>query len=166
MKKCSKCKTKKPTDQFYSYFRKGEVRLQARCKSCVNDYNRKWRSENKESIAEYNRKYKKSGVRNKWKEMLSNAKKRAKLKGLPFDLEFDDLQRPMKCPVFGTPIDYSNGPATDNTPSLDRIVPELGYVKGNVVIISNKANRMKNDATLRQCVLLGEWAKKILEDKE
>ncbi|WP_145960516.1 hypothetical protein [Novosphingobium meiothermophilum] len=35
-----------------------------------------------------------------------------------------------------------------NSPSLDRIEPELGYVPGNTIVISNRANRLKSDATI------------------
>ena len=35
----------------------------------------------------------------------------------------------------------------DNSPTLDRIVPELGYVPGNVAVISWKANRLKGNNT-------------------
>ena len=37
-----------------------------------------------------------------------------------------------------------------NSPSLDRIDPTKGYVKGNVMMMSALANRMKQDATLKQ----------------
>ena len=34
------------------------------------------------------------------------------------------------------------------------MIPELGYIKGNVWVISNKANRIKNNATLEELRLL------------
>lgn len=36
----------------------------------------------------------------------------------------------------------------DHTPTLDRIIPKLGYVPGNVIIVSARANRIRNDATV------------------
>lgn len=80
------------------------------------------------------------------------AKSRAKRLGVPFNLEESDIVFPEVCPALGIPIVLldSDEPRkrTDNTPSLDRLIPELGYVKGNVRVISWRANRLKNDATL------------------
>jgi hypothetical protein len=44
------------------------------------------------------------------------------------------------------------------SPSLDRIDPSRGYIPGNVQVISNRANLLKRDGTLREIVLLGRWA--------
>jgi len=86
------------------------------------------------------------------------AKKRARIAGLPFNLEDCDIVFPDLCPALGIPIylEHTDGPRrrTDNTPSLDRLVPDKGYVRGNVRIISWRANRLKNDATLEELKLL------------
>lgn len=71
----------------------------------------------------------------------------AKLKGLPFNLEASDLVVPEKCPVLGTPFLYGEGYRDDTGPSVDKIIPALGYVKGNVEVISLRANRLKHDLT-------------------
>jgi hypothetical protein len=92
---------------------------------------------------------------------VTSAKTRAKLKGLPFDVSFrEDLNLPDNCPVYDTPLDYSQlretkkkGPL-ENSPSLDRHVPSLGYVRGNVRVLSNKANRLKGDGTLEDHEIL------------
>lgn len=81
--------------------------------------------------------------------MLSQAKVRAKRKGLPFDITRDDLTVPARCPVLGIPLAVStDGNPSDGSPSLDRLIPEEGYIRGNVIIVSNKANRIKSDASL------------------
>lgn len=54
---------------------------------------------------------------------------------------------PEICPVLGIPIRYGSG-NMDHTPTLDRINPKLGYVPGNVIIVSMRANRIRNDATV------------------
>lgn len=81
-------------------------------------------------------------------DMWLNAKTRAKLSGLAFDLELEDLQVPVVCPVFGTNLVRGVGKRTEDSPSLDRIDNTKGYTKDNVWIISYKANEMKNRFSL------------------
>jgi hypothetical protein len=81
------------------------------------------------------------------------ARIRAKEKGLPFDLDDRKIFRPSHCPVFGVELDYSRGTkkrAQDNSPSLDRIVPELGYVLNNVRVICWRANHLRSNATVEE----------------
>lgn len=47
--------------------------------------------------------------------------------------------------------------ANDNSPNLDRIVNALGYVKGNVIVVSARANRLKSDSTLDELRKLIEF---------
>lgn len=82
--------------------------------------------------------------------MLARVKMRAKLKGLAFNLTIDDLHIPAKCPVLGIPLTIGKGSASDNSPELDRIDNRKGYVKGNVIVVSRRANRIKNDATVAE----------------
>ncbi len=81
------------------------------------------------------------------RQMVRTAKARATKAGVPFSLTPDDITIPSECPVFGIPIIVGASRASDNSPSLDRVVPRFGYVPGNVLVISNRANRIKNDAT-------------------
>jgi hypothetical protein len=81
------------------------------------------------------------------KGMVRAAKARASKAGVPFDLRPEDITIPAECPVLGIPIIVGADKASDNSPSLDRVVPRFGYVVGNVLVISNRANRIKNDAT-------------------
>lgn len=64
---------------------------------------------------------------------------------IPFDLERSDLKLPDTCPVYSVPfvLGDANHP---HVPSVDRIRPDLGYVKGNVKIISRRANLIKQDS--------------------
>ncbi len=79
-------------------------------------------------------------------------KQNCKTLKIPFELEFDDLVWPEFCPVLGLKIDYfgMEGGKQDNSPSFDKIVPELGYTPGNVFIISWRANRIKNNGTAEE----------------
>lgn len=76
----------------------------------------------------------------------SRLKVRAKKENLPFNLEKSDLVYPDRCPLLGISMSVGH-PNKSQCVSWDRIIPELGYVKGNVKAISYKANTMKNDAT-------------------
>lgn len=78
---------------------------------------------------------------------LANTKARAKRKGVPFDLSLEDLVIPECCPVLGMKLVKRLGHFADESPSIDRIVPSLGYTKGNVRIISYRANRIKCHAS-------------------
>jgi hypothetical protein len=75
-------------------------------------------------------------------------KKRAQKRGIPFEIEVSDIAIPKLCPILGIELSFGIGRVHDASPSLDRIVPEKGYVKGNCFIISSKANRMKQENTL------------------
>jgi len=111
---------------------------------------------------------KKSLVR--WKDratasMWFNMRARARRLGVPFDLPKEELKIPEVCPILGIPLIRSAGSGTnsDNSPSVDRIVPEKGYVVGNVHVISFRANRIKNDATLEELIKITEYFKAIHE---
>lgn len=97
------------------------------------------------------------------KSYMLAARKRARTLGVPFDLEECDIVFPEVCPILGIPItlDKTDGPRrrTDNTPSLDRRVPSKGYVKGNVCVISWRANRLKSDASLEELESLVNYLK-------
>ena len=82
--------------------------------------------------------------------MYANAKRRAKKNDLDFDLDVQDILIPEFCPILGIKIEKGDGWYTDNSPTLDRIIPELGYIKSNVWVISMRANRLKQDATLEE----------------
>lgn len=86
--------------------------------------------------------------------MLRHAKKRAEENGVPFNLTLDDIVIPEVCPIFGLTLTFGGGEAR---PTLDRVRPELGYVPGNVLVISGRANRIKSDATLTELEKLTEY---------
>jgi len=72
----------------------------------------------------------------------------AKTKNLPFNMEAADIVIPPVCPVLGLPFVFgADGYRHPHGPSVDRIIPALGYVKGNVRVICNLANRLKHELT-------------------
>lgn len=90
------------------------------------------------------------------RSVLRSARVRAELVGVPFDLTLKDLTIPDMCPVFNTAMSWSNK-ITNDTPSLDRLIPEKGYVKDNVAFISMRANRLKSDASLEDLFKITQW---------
>lgn len=92
--------------------------------------------------------------------MVMRARERADKEGLPFDLTAEDLEMPTHCPALGIPLVMGTGKPGDGSPSLDRIVPELGYVKGNVRVISYRANTIKQDATPDEILAVARWAER------
>lgn len=91
--------------------------------------------------------------------MIKAAKERAKKAGVPFNLTESDIIVPSYCPVFGVKLERalgSKGPG-EYSPSLDRIIPSRGYVPGNIVVISNRANRAKSDLTVDELVTLADF---------
>lgn len=145
----------------------------ARCKTCIqsltNIRNSGRREEEKERVKKWyhdNREKVNSKLRDKrrndgdvirekarnrrikkWaKNKIWQCKQRSKEKGLPFNLDESDLSfRPEFCHVLWIKLDYKSGSDMRFWASIDRIVPELGYVKGNVRIISFAANAAKLD---------------------
>jgi hypothetical protein len=89
-------------------------------------------------------------IRQKLSRTLGNTKSVCEKEGVPFDMTVEDLAPfPLTCPVLGNTINWmSTGVSGNDSPSIDRMVPEKGYVRGNVRVISNKANRLKSNASL------------------
>jgi len=123
--------------------------MNARRKTALEDgvsrqdvYNYKWRIQNPE------------------KYMLQNAKSRAKKLEWDFNLDIEDVKIPKSCPILGIPLFIRQGSSgtgkNPNNPSLDRIDSSKGYIKGNVRVISWRANDLKKDATYEEIKLLME----------
>lgn len=86
------------------------------------------------------------------KTHLNAIRHRCKCKNIPFNITLEDIVIPQVCPILGIPLlqewGAGKGVGKFNSPSVDKIVPSLGYVKGNVQVVSNRANMMKTDATI------------------
>lgn len=78
------------------------------------------------------------------KRIYNRAKSRAKKMGRDFDISLEDIVIPNRCPVLNVEFVYGD---PDWTYSIDRLDNSKGYVKGNIIIVSNRANKLKNNAT-------------------
>ena len=108
-------------------------------------------SRRNEQIAAASRKW---TLSNPEKAMIRDAKFRAKQRDIPFDLSFEDIFIPTNCPVLGIPLFRGKRGHIGNSPSLDRLVPTRGYVKGNTVVISHRANSLKGNESLAEMELV------------
>jgi hypothetical protein len=82
--------------------------------------------------------------------------------GVEFSLQRTDVEPlPVRCPVLGLLINYSvtTGRPEDISPSIDRFNNSLGYVHGNVRVISNRANRLKSNGTREEHLKIATYMK-------
>lgn len=103
-------------------------------------------------------------TRNPASWLVSSCKQTAKNKGLPFNLVKEDVVIPTHCPVLGIELRMgTNGlqACRDAAPSIDRIVPEKGYVRGNIIVVSFRANRIKSNATADEILAVGAFYKEL-----
>lgn len=140
--KCSGCSVEKPATHFSKHKATVIGYDTSQCKECKKS-ERQWADLPME------------------KRIYNRAKARAIKNGLAFNLELSDIVLPDVCPVFNVPFEYGHRYWTY---SIDRIDPKLGYIKGNIQIISNRANVLKNDATLQEIEKLFLWMQTL--DKE
>ena len=101
---------------------------------------------------------KKNGGRRKPEyDMYVGAKRRAKKTGMDFNLDLDDIQIPDFCPVLGLPLFRGEKRIHAGSPSLDRIDNRKGYIKGNIAVISRRANCLKSDSSLEELEKICSW---------
>lgn len=100
-------------------------------------------------------------LRNRRYQMLKGSQRRALKAGVPFTLTLDDIVIPEICPVLGIKIahgcDEKGRGFKDTSPSVDRIIPEHGYVLGNIRVISWRANKIKSDATADELIRVANY---------
>jgi hypothetical protein len=93
--------------------------------------------------------------------LLHNAKTRAKKQSARFSITLADIVVPKRCPVLGIKLVRNKGKVRFNSPTLDRIRPGRGYVKGNVLVVSQRANTIKSNATPEQILKVGKFYAKL-----
>lgn len=157
-KRCTRCKLIKTREEFY--FRAIVAdKMSSHCRECDKAACRERYAKDRRKKGKNPRAYTGNGRRGnksetEWKmvNMYRSARKRSKTKGRFFDIELKDVfdLYVEKCPVFDIELCWKpdgTKRALENSPSLDRIDSSKGYVKGNIWIISWKANRIKNDGS-------------------
>jgi exonuclease VII large subunit len=144
-------------------------------------YHKKYYEKNRETLLKYYKKYyeknketklkqqRRQRTENKEARLCIDIKSRIKNKNISFNLDEEYVKeiwpKDDKCPALNIEFKRGEGMQIDASPSIDRIIPELGYVKGNVQIICMLANRIKSNATPKQVMSVAKYFKKIVEKK-
>ena len=148
---CNSCNTDKDESEFpVRNDRSGKLRPY--CKTCANEIQKA--------------RYKSHRSKNPFLHRCTRAKSRAKHLGVPFDLTPNYLESIWTgaCPILGVDLNLVTDRSDEHAAELDRFIPELGYVEGNVHWLSRKANRIKNNTSIEVLENLLEWMKDV-EDK-
>ncbi len=158
-KLCPKCEQEKPLAAFHRFVanngsHKSIRGVQCYCKDCA----RGWENEKRATNPKMH-----------WSRyMCGRIKHRSAKRGYRYDLTPEYLHSicPDVCPALGIELLYpvkvgSKKAANDRSPSVDKFNPALGYVIGNVFVISNRANVLKRDASVDELAKVVSWMRSI-----
>lgn len=130
-----------------------------RRKEYASEWMKKYRREHKEQLAVYSKNYRET---HREEFIWRGAKSASKRRGIEFSIEISDIVIPKYCIYLGCRITNTINDSRQGTnSSIDRIDPSKGYVKGNIQIISDLANRMKSNATEEQLIAFAEGVLRI-----
>ena len=176
MKKCSKCGLEKNYSEFFkdNHLKSG---YRADCKECHLIVQKLYKDNNHDKIEQKRKEHQNiPEVRKRinqrsvnWnknnieKTLLIGAKKRAKNKKIDFDISIEDITVPVNCPILGIPIIRSDKKLSYNSPTIDRIDSSKGYIKGNIQVISHRANTLKSNASLEEVEKIYNWFKENIK---
>ena len=101
-------------------------------------------------------------------DKFRRTKVRARRLGLPFNLSDSDLHDAYflqggLCFYTDIPMVVKIGSGRDrDSCSIDKVTPELGYVRGNIVLCANRVNTIKSDVSLDEMKLwMPTWHQRI-----
>jgi hypothetical protein len=181
---CKVCKIEKELNLFSIYKRKNAEYIKHTCKKCISDKQTKKYWEDPEKFKKRAKQYRDNApeeARERWRLwhknerrnnpvrlLLRRARRRARELCLSYNLVESDITIPDKCPILGIELRVGcaeNNLPTDNSISLDRVDNKLGYIKGNVIVISMRANRIKNNSNFEEIEKLYNFLKNLRENK-
>lgn len=169
---CNSCKIYKTRDNF-SKHKRCKNGLYGICYACNKIKRKAFYEKNKDRLLKKQKEkrntdeYRKKANKRQSKYRKNNptkmlwiwAKNKSLKKGIEFNLEEKDIIYTGICPILGIELEIG-GEDLNNSPTLDRINPYKGYTKGNVLIISHLANRIKNQGTIDQIRKILEYMEK------
>jgi len=186
-KKCIICGETKPYEQIVNQAKSKDGKG-SYCRDCARAKAKKWREDNLDKKNAYRKQYmaERPGLEKKWRQawraknrdraielqrnfaaknpertLYYEAKKRAKRRGTPFTIVWQDIKIPETCPVLGIKLERGVGRLSDASPTVDAIIPSKGYTPDNIAVISHRANRIKTDATLEEIGMVYGWLKDL-----
>lgn len=171
---CNTCKVEKDITEFHKC-RKFKDGLQMKCKICTNEIGKKWRSLHPGySDAYYKtntehmkgnqiRRYRNRKTNEPWYIAYCTIRQRARKMNIEIDVDAQYIKDiwtdicpvlgiPLKCAVYesGNPRTKNKAKPHTNSPTIDRIDPSRGYIKGNICIMSYRANMIKNCGSIEE----------------
>ena len=136
-------------------------RRKIKCKNYYKNNPEKFVNYHKNNAAKEAEKQKKRHSNFPEKYLLISAWHRATKNNIPFNLTIEDIIIPKYCPILGIKLELGgNKKSHDKSPSIDKIIPELGYIKGNIVVISFRANYLKSNGSLSEFWKITQWLNK------
>jgi len=161
---CARCQKEQPSTEFYVNS-KGNYRT--KCKTCERDTER---ARKRANPTKCRTDYKMWREKRRGYALVNVAKNRARKKGIPFDLDRDDIQERIDnglCELTGIPFDLET-PRAWNAPSLDQIEPSAGYTNENTRVVLYAVNVMANTWGAQKIVEIGRQitAKQIEKSNE
>lgn len=161
MKTCTKCLIEKSLKEFYQT----NTTKDGYTYNCISCY-QLYRDEHKERQRVYMQNLRlldnekvNSYKRRLWREknpvdkVLEQSRSRAKRKGIEHNITKEDIENISICPLLNLPLIAGNKKNYEQSPSLDRIDPNKGYIKGNVWLLSKRANTMKSNASKEELLV-------------
>jgi hypothetical protein len=168
-KLCTKCSTIKLREFFPKHINRPDG-MGVWCSECNKlhyqlrreDYLKQKKEQYKANVEVYSARNRSQYEKVTQKRMFITSKGRAKKRNVPFDIELHDIIVPEFCPVLGIKLELNFTHSKFSSPSLDRIIPEKWYVKGNIIVISLKANQIKNCSTIDELQQVYEFYNKLI----
>ena len=86
---------------------------------------------------------------------------------LILDLEWFRENMTYICPILNIRLEFKNRLEENswNCPSIDRIDNSKGYTKDNCIIISKRANMIKNMSTIHELVEISNFYQKLIKNR-
>ena len=142
------------TPEYKAWKREYDIKYRERNKDKIRARQSTYQKANRPEMNRRNRLYASTTLRKKYKDnpafyLWLAAKKRSLSKNIEFNIEVEDIVVPKICPILNIPIEILTGSHMRGS-SLDRIDNNKGYIKGNVAVLSRRANRLKSDMSLEE----------------